>query len=458
MDEKKQSLSITFARGARRVTGSNFLLEARSGETVTRILIDCGLSQGELFCEPLNKEAFSYDPATIDAVFFTHAHADHIGLFPKLMKEGFKGKAYATAPTKDLMPIMLEDSVQLIGREAERCGYESPYGTEDVMHAVKIIETIAYHAPLTVAPGITVTLYNAGHILGSAIVVIDAFGKRIAFTGDLGRIPSVLVPDHEVPEGVDVLITESVYGNRVHGSIADSEEALLDAIRNTAEKKGTLLIPAFSLERTQIILSVLDRAMTAGTVPKIPVFMDSPLAAKVTEVYRRYPEFLREEVRGRVTGGNDPFAFPTLKVTARAEDSEAIQRTEGAKVIIAGAGMSHGGRIRRHELHYLPLPTTTILLVGYQVPASLGRRIMDGAKEVTIDGQKVKVRATVLKTGGFSAHADRDDLMNFAEKIAPKRAFVVLGETEAATFLAQRIAGFFDIPVDVPREGETYEI
>ncbi len=453
-----KTVSITFARGARRVTGSNFLIEAKDGEKVTRILIDCGLSQGEQFCEPTNKAAFSYDPASVDAVFFTHAHADHIGLFPRLMKEGFKGKAYATAPTKDLMPIMLEDSVQLIHAEAERCGYEPPYNAEDVAHAVKIIETLEYHTPVTVAPGVTVTFHNAGHILGSAIAVIDAFGKRVAFTGDLGRIPSVLVPDHEVPEGVEVLVTESVYGNRVHGSIEDSEQALLDAIRSTAEKKGTLLIPAFSLERTQIILSIIDKAMTEGKVTKIPVFMDSPLAAKVTEVYRRYPKFLREDIRKRLESGDDPFAFPSLKVTARPEDSEAIERTEGAKIIIAGAGMSHGGRIRRHELRYLPDPTTTILLVGYQVPASLGRRIMDGAKEVNIDGQKVKVRGTVLKTGGFSAHADRDDLMDFAEKIAPKRAFVVLGETEAATFLAQRIAGFFNIQVDVPREGETYTI
>ncbi|MBY0539445.1 MBL fold metallo-hydrolase [Patescibacteria group bacterium] len=461
-----KTIKATFARGARRVTGSNFLFEIEdnpsatlgAGGKTTRILIDCGLSQGERFCELTNSQPFSYDPKTVDAIFFTHAHADHIGLFPRLVKEGFVGKAYATVATKELMPIMLEDSVQLIALEAKRCNNEPPYDGEDVARAVEHITALDYHSPVSVAPGITVTLYNAGHILGSALVVLDIDGRRIVMTGDLGRVPSALVPDHEVPEGTEILVTESVYGNRTHGSIEDSKEALLEAVRGAVAKKGTLLIPAFSLERTQIILSIIDAAMSAGTLPSIPVFMDSPLAAKVTAVYKRHPEFLREEIRKRLEGGDDPFAFPSLKVTLRPDESPAISKVPGPKVIIAGAGMSHGGRIKKHEAEYLPHKETTILLVGYQVPGSLGRRIMDGAKEVDIDGQKIKIRAKVLKVGGFSAHADRDDLMDFAEKIAPKRAFVVLGETEGATFLAQRISGFFDIPVDVPREGEVYEL
>lgn len=453
-----RKIKATFARGARRVTGSNFLFEIGEGEDLVRVLVDCGLTQGERFCELTNSEPFSYNPKDIDAVFFTHAHADHIGLFPRLVKEGFKGKAYATQPTKELMPIMLEDSVQLIAAEAKKCNDEPPYDTTDVERAVRMVEAIPYEESVTVANGVVVTLYNAGHILGSAIVALDIDGRRIVLTGDLGRRPAALVPDHEFPKDTEILITESVYGNRVHGSLEESTEALLDAVRGSVSRNGTLLIPAFSLERTQIILSILDSAIASGSIPEIPVFMDSPLAAKVTEVYRRHPNFLREEVRARVAQGDDPFSFPSLRMTVSPSESRAISGVSGAKIIIAGAGMSHGGRIRRHEAEYLPQKNTTMLLVGYQVPGSLGRRIMDGAKEVDIDGQKIKVRAKVLKVGGFSAHADRNDLVHFAEVVNPKRVFVVLGETEAATFLAQRISGFYDVDVDVPREGETYEL
>lgn len=453
-----KSLSITFFRGARRVTGSNFLVEVKNGEKATRILIDCGLTQGERFCESVNHEKFPYDPNSIDAIFFTHAHADHIGLFPKLVKEGFVGHAYATHPTRELVPIMLGDSVKLIGAEAKRCHYEPPYTFEDVDQAVKKLETIQYGEVITIGEGVTATLNNAGHILGSATVLLDVFGTKLLFTGDLGRTPAVIVPDRDIVEGVDYLVTESVYGNRTHGSIQHSEKVLLDAVKNTISQNGTLLIPSFSLERTQILLAILDKAITDGVLPEVPVFMDSPLAAKVTEVYRNNPEFLREEIRQRLQSGDDPFQFKSLKVTTEQEESNAIDRVPMPKVIIAGAGMSHGGRIRRHEAHYLPMKSTTLLLVGYQVPGSLGRKLKDGAKSVNIDGAAVPVRAKVLSTDGFSAHADRDDLMSFAEKIAPKRVMVVLGDTEAASFLAQRISGFLNIQVDVPSEGETISL
>lgn len=453
-----RSISITFVRGARRVTGSNFLVEAKDGDVTTRVLIDCGLTQGEQFCESVNKNAFPYEPASINAVIFTHAHADHIGLFPKLVKEGFKGHAYATLPTKELVPIMLEDSVTLIGAEAKRCNYEPPYTFEDVASAVGVLEEVTYGETITIAPDVTATLHNAGHILGSATVLLTIFGTRILFTGDLGRVPAVIVPDREVVENVDYLITESVYGNRMHSSIADSEAVLIEAVKDTVAKNGTLLIPAFSLERTQIILALLDKAVTDGRISEIPVFMDSPLAAKVTEVYRKHPPFLRDDVRARLQSGDDPFSFSTLKVTVHQEESDAIDRASSPKVVIAGAGMSHGGRIRRHEARYLPLASTTLLLAGYQVPGSLGRRLKDGAPSVTIDGIKVPVRAHILSTDGFSAHADREDLVQFAADSKPERVFVVLGDTEASAFLAQRIGGFLGIPVDVPSEGETIEL
>lgn len=452
-----QSISITFARGARRVTGANFLVTVTDGEQTTRVLVDCGLSQGEKFCESVNGDAFSYDPASIDAVFFTHAHADHIGLFPKLVKDGFVGAAYATEPTADLMPVMLEDSVALMRMEAERCGEPAPYAPEDVEPATAKLARVRYHQVLEVGL-VRATFLNAGHILGSAAVLIETSGKRILFTGDLGRVPSILVPNRETIGNVDVLVTESVYGNRTHGPADASEYALKDAVTKVVAHSGVLLIPAFSLERTQIILAALDRMIGAGELPEVPVFMDSPLAAKVTDIYREHPAYLRDEVRKKVESGEDPFSFPSLRVTVNKEESHRIDSEPTPKVIIAGAGMSHGGRIRHHEKKYLPLASTTLLLVGYQVPGSLGRRLMDGQKEVEIDHERVKVRAQVEVIGGFSAHADRDDLLKFAEDVSPKRVFVVLGETEAATFLAQRISGFLNIPVDVPREGEEYKV
>lgn len=421
------------------------------------MLIDCGLAQSGEVCDKTNHEPFAYDPASVDALFFTHAHTDHIGLFPKLVKDGFKGKAYATEPTEALMEIMLEDTAGLLRMEAERCGGESLYTKDDVAPAVTRVTPVRYHQVLTVGD-IRATFLNAGHILGSACILMEAYGKKVLFTGDLGRTPAILVPTRETYRGVDVLVTESVYGNRVHGSADASIDILADAVRDTVKKKGVLLIPAFSLERTQIILSALDHMMTEKSLPEVPVYMDSPLASRVTDVYTRYPEYLSESLRERVAKGDDPFAFRSLKVTVNQEESKMIDDMPTPKVIIAGAGMSHGGRIRHHEKAYLPLATTTLLLVGYQVAGSLGRRLRDGQKEIMIDGKKVKVRANVQVVDGFSAHADRDDLVQFAEDVAPKRAFVVLGETEAAVFLAQRLSGFLGVPVDVPREGEEYSI
>lgn len=451
-------ISITFLRGARRVTGSQFLLTVAGEDRVSRLLIDCGLSQGEKVCESVNREAFGFKPEELDAVLFTHAHADHIGLYPKLVKEGFKGRAFATAPTRALMPVMLEDAVRLMAHEAAECGDEPLFDEKDVSHAVSTLSTVEYKKPIEVAPGVTATFLNAGHILGSAVILIEAKGKRILFTGDLGRKPAILMPDSEAVSPVDVLITESVYGNRMHGEANESERTLIESVIRANSQKGVLLIPAFSLERTQIILSLLDKAVTEGKIPQIPVYMDSPLAAKVTDVYREFPEYFRQDLRKRIESSDDPFSFPSLKVTYEPEASEEIERTPSPKIIIAGAGMSHGGRIRRHEIEYLPQKTTTILFVGYQVPGSVGRRIKDGAKYVQIDGRNIRVRASVRSTEGFSAHADRDDLVEFAESANPKKIFVVLGDAEASTFLAQRLQGFLGVETIVPREGEKYEL
>jgi metallo-beta-lactamase family protein len=451
-------ITIGFNRGARRVTGSNFLVTVTHEGRTTRLLIDCGLAQGGDVCDPINETPFTYDTTQIDALFFTHAHTDHIGLFPKLVKDGFQGKVYTTIPTAELMPIMLEDTAGLLRQEALKCNTDPLYTKEDVMPAVRMVTAKGYHEPIAVGEDVTVTLINAGHILGSACVVIESHGKKVLFTGDLGRSPAILVPTRETVQDVDALVTESVYGNRVHGSVEASEETLKAAILETVQKRGVLIIPAFSLERTQIILAAIDRMMGEGTIPQVPVFMDSPLASKVTHVYTQNPEFLSPALKARLERCDDPFSFKTLTVTVNTEESSAIDGVPSPKVIIAGAGMSHGGRVRHHEKAYLPLETTTLLLVGYQVPGSLGRRLRDGQKVIEIDGKQVRVRAKVAVIDGFSAHADRDDLLAFADEVHPKRVFVVLGETEASVFLAQRISGFLGIPVDVPKEGEEYKV
>lgn len=453
------SLSVTFAGGARSVTGSQFLLEVVRGGTTTRILIDCGLQQGVKFCESGNSDTFSYDPKSLDAVFFTHAHADHIGLFPKLVKDGFHGPAYATPPTAELMPLMLEDAVSLITKEAKECGKEAPYTKEDVVNATARLVPLPYKKSISITEGISVRLYNAGHILGSATVLLDVYGTRLLFTGDLGRDPSILLPEAEIPEGpIDYLFTESVYGNRVHEEVSVSEKVLQRELVRVTKEKGTLLIPSFSLERTQIILAAIDRMVSEKSIEPIPVFLDSPLATRVTEVYRNNISYLKPELQARSEKGDDPFSFPELRVTYTPEDSKQIDEIPNPKVIIAGAGMSHGGRIRNHERTYLPDPKSSLLLVGYQVPGSLGRRLQDGARKVMVDGKTVKVRAKVSKTGGFSAHADRDDLVSFAEKVKPKKVFVVLGEMESASFLAQRISGFLGIETYIPQKGEKIEL
>ena len=428
--EKNNALSITFVRGARTVTGSNFIVEARAGAQVTRIMVDCGLLQGPAHCDPGNAAPFPYDAGDIDALFVTHAHADHIGLVPKFVKNGGACPIYATAPTVALAPAMLADTAHLIVHEAEKCRMVPAYTPEDVAPAVAHMRAVEYGAPTTVGP-VTIILNNAGHILGSATVLVEAFGTRILFTGDLGRTPAILVKDLVVPQGpIDYLVTESVYGDRTHDTEAQGMHVVSAAIARAQEERGILLIPSFSLERTQILMQELR------TSP-LPVVMDSPLAEKVTEVYEKFPEYLKA-----------PLATYPMATTD----------TPPPKILLAGAGMSTGGRIRDHERQYLPDPTTTLLIVGYQVPGSLGRRLMDGAKEVMIDGAKVAVRATVMSTGGFSAHADRDDLLRFAEAVKPRQAFVVLGEMSAATFLAQRISGFLGIKTVIPQQGERYEL
>ena len=454
------SLRLSFYGGAGKVTGSNFLVEGARG----KILVDCGIEQGADFAASDVYGPFPYDVTTIDALVVTHAHLDHVGRIPKLVKDGFKGKIYMTPPTRDLAVLILLDSVNILADEAMRLGREPLYTSQDVEAAFALVETLEYHTEKEVAPGLSVYLRNTGHILGSASVrITDEEGTTVVLTGDIGNSPSPLLPDWEPVPDADALLMESVYGDRLHPPSSERVAKLRDALKRAVAKGGTILIPAFSLERTQLMLYELSNFFSAGDLPKIPVFLDSPLAIKVTAVYEKWGmTYFKSETEDEMKREGSIFEFPFLKQTLSQEESRAIEKVSGPKIIIAGAGMSHGGRIGRWETLYLPDPTTTLFMVGYQAPGTPGRRMMEGASSVRLAGNEVKIKATIEKLEGWSAHADRDQLMKFAEAaLAGKRTktvFTALGEPSAERFLAQRIHDYLGGNAIVPEYGQTWEI
>ncbi|HUY62553.1 MAG TPA: MBL fold metallo-hydrolase [Candidatus Paceibacterota bacterium] len=453
-------MKLSFYGGAGTVTGSNFLIEGKRG----KVLVDCGIEQGADFCQACVYGPFPYDPASIDALVLTHAHLDHVGRIPKLVKSGFRGKLYMTPPSADLAKLILKDSVGILGEEAKRLGVESLYGEEDVERTFALIETLEYHVEKEVAPGLSAYLRNTGHVLGSASVrLTDEDGARVALTGDIGNSPSPLLPDWEPVPDTDVLVMESVYGGRLHPPQKERVARLRDTLRRAIKRGGTVLIPAFSLERTQLMLYELSNFFAAGELPRIPVFLDSPLAIHVTEVYEKWgSRYFKPAAEDEMKREGSLFEFPFLTKTLSRRESDDIESVHGQKIIIAGAGMSHGGRIGRWEAEYLPRPETTLVIVGYQAPGSPGRRMADGQKKVRLGGQEVRVRAKVEILEGWSAHADRDELLAFAEAaLAGKRVktiFTALGEPSAERFLAQRIHDYLDGNAVVPAEGQAWEI
>ncbi len=452
------ALHLTFVGGAEKVTGANFLVEGSRG----KLLVDCGIEQGADFCEDCVYGAFPYDVKAIDALVVTHAHLDHVGRIPKLVREGFQGKIFMTPPTRDLMELMLGDSAALLAQEAHRHGLPALYEEKDVEAALRLVELLPYGMEKEVAPGLSIVLRNTGHILGSASVRIkDDEGASVAITGDIGNIPSPLLPDWEAVTDADAIVMESVYGDRLHPPQEERVSLLRDTLARAIAKKGTILIPAFSMERTQLMLYELSNFFSAGELPKIPVYLDSPLAIRVTGVYEKWgKEYFKKETQQELAQEGSLFNFPFLTKTLAREDSEAIERVPGPKIIIAGAGMSHGGRIGKWEARYLPDPSTTLIMVGYQAPGSPGRRLQEGAKRIRLAGQDVTVRATTEILSGWSAHADRDGLLAFAEASLPrtKTIFTALGEPAIARFLAQRIHDYLDANAIAPTAGETWEI
>lgn len=455
--ELNQKLKLGFFGGVGSVTGANFLLE----NSRTKVLVDCGLIQGYFKGTDPNFEKFPYNPKEIDYLIVTHAHADHIGRIGKLVKDGFEGKIISTPATKDLAFLMIEDAVSLMQQKKASKNIEMMYDFAEVTKAFDNWETVDYHEKKTVGD-FEILFKDAGHILGSAIVeVVDVDSKKkVVFSGDLGNSPTPLLRDTEKITDADYLVVESVYGDRNHEEREQRKHKLQEIIKKVVGRGGTLIVPVFSLEKTQVFLKELNDLIEDGKVPSVPVFFDSPLGIRLTEVYGNYTHLFNESVQKEIKAGDDIFDFPKLKMTMRKQESDAIIKTEGAKIIVASSGMSEGGRITAHEKRFLPDPKNAILFIGYQVAGSLGRRIQDGIKNLTIDNTDIRIRADVLTVSGYSSHKDSDGLVDFVEgsKDTLKKVFVVMGENKSSLFLTQKLRDFLDVDAEVPDLNEVVDL
>ncbi len=453
-----KEISLIFWGGVKEVTGANFLIEAEG----KKILIDCGLFQGISDLQhdtDANFKEFPYKPEEIDLLFVTHAHLDHIGRIPRLVKMGFKGRIFSTQETKELSSLMFEDALKIMSY-SKKDGKNILYEDSDVRETLNLWTTLSYHAPHIFFEKIKVKAINSGHILGSAAYQFDINGKKILMTGDIGGDDNPLLNNPESLEDNDYMVIESVYGDRDHESLENRRENLLLAIKYIEKTKGVLMIPAFSIEKTQVILYEINELVEEGRMSKIPVFLDSPLAQRVTKIYKRNFDHFKKIVRKDISQGDDIFNFPKLTLTYTRSESQNIDKVSGPKIIIAGSGMSEGGRIINHEKLYLSNPNNAIVFVGFQSAGSLGREIAEGAKSVLIDGQVIEIRAKNISISGYSSHADSKSLLNYIEKNSRKlkKVFVVMGEPKSSIFLAQRVRDYLEIEAEVPQRGKVYKL
>ena len=456
-------MRLTFHGGALSVTGANYLLEHNG----TKILVDCGLAQGSKYAEHENYEDFKYDPKTIDYLFITHSHIDHIGRAGKLYKEGFRGKVMTTTATCDLMRVALPDNTSHIMHEAEQDGHDSLFEQEDMNGLLGLLNGYLYDEEIKISNDIAVTFHDSGHILGSAFIEFtwiesDGTKKNIVFSGDLGNSPTPLLRDKEFMRNVMYVVTESTYGDRVHEPRKERQKRLINIITDTVKNNGVLMIPSFAMERTQELLYEFNNICENNLCPRVPIYIDSPLAIKVTEVYKQHSEYFNQKTNYAIRTGDDIFNFPGLKFTLTSEESKKINETNGSKIIIAGAGMSNGGRIMHHEKLYLGDPKNALLFVGYQADGTLGRRIQRGDKEVKIFGESVKVRAQLQTISSYSAHADQPNLLKWVEsansKGNTKKVFVVQGEDESARTLANLLHDQCGLTAVVPVKDQIEEL
>ncbi len=466
------ALKITFHGAARGVTGSRHLLEVNGRQ----ILLDCGLFQGRRDEAAARNSRFGFDPAMVDAVVLSHAHIDHSGALPPLVRGGFRGPIYATPATADLGDVMLRDSAFIHERDIEflnrregltgRHAKQPLYTVADAEEAARRFQRRPYGQTFDVSDGVRVTFRDAGHILGSAMVVIDAQeqGRKctIVFTGDLGRPGLPIVRDPESPTSADVLIMESTYGNRTHKPVKDIESDFATLVRGVVDRKGKLLIPAFAVGRTQQITHMLNNLCNRGELPQVPVFVDSPLAAEATRVFREHPECYDDEMKAILARDKDadPFGFRMLRYLRTADESKSLNDLDGPAIIIAASGMCEHGRILHHVANHVQNPRNVLLFVGYQAEGTLGRRLTEGSKVARIYGRDFDVRAEVLKVDALSAHADRPGLERtfnaFGNRL--RKLFVVHGEPAASDEFAAWARGSSSTTVHVPSPAESVEI
>ena len=453
----KNKFYLTFCGGVGSVTGANFMLE--DGEGKERILVDCGMYQGSRFCDERNYEPFPYDPKTISCLLVTHAHMDHIGLIPKLVRGGFSGKIISTPPTKDIAAVALEDSLGILERETKHHKTPELYNRADIDKALSLWETKDYHEVFQLGE-LSVRMLDAGHILGSAMYEISHDHGKIVFTGDIGNSPSPLLRDTEDVADANYLVMESVYGDRNHEDRDNRRERLEDVIEKTTRRGGTLLIPAFSIERTQELLYEIENMIEKSEIPMIPVFLDSPMAIKVSDIYVKYSGYLNDNVQLAIHQGDGLFKFPQFHETMSTEESKTIEQSNKKKIIIAGSGMSNGGRIVHHEKIYLSDPKSTLLLIGYQGVGSLGRMIQDGSRSVRIMGEEVVVNASVEQIHGYSAHRDSGGLVSFVDRTGDtlRKCFVAMGEPKSSLYLVQRLRDYLGVDASMPQINQKVEI
>jgi metallo-beta-lactamase family protein len=450
---------LTFYGGTGTVTGANFLLELAD----IKIIVDCGLVQGDANADNINRTPFLYDPKTIDFLLITHAHTDHIGRIAKLVKDGFAGQILSTPETKELSELLLTDAVRLLENEAREQGILPLYEAKDVAQALGLWQTLAYHTKKDLKNGVSLYLKDAGHVLGSSMIEVSYNNEKIVFTGDLGNSPSLLLKDTEEILDAKYIVMESVYGDRNHPPKEERKKKLKKVIEDTIKYKRILIIPAFSLERTQMMIYEMNELFESHEIKQqIPVFIDSPLATKITQVYKAYPEDFNDRVQKDLLAGDDIFAFPRLKFTVQTQESMAIDGVPNPKIIMAGSGMSSGGRVVMHEKHYMSNPNAEILFVGYQAAGTLGRQLQDGAKTVTIYGEEKEVRARIDSIPGYSSHKDSDHLTEFVEKAAEggklEKVFVVMGEPKSSLFLVQKIRDNLGVNAIHPEYKQTVEL
>ena len=467
---------LQFWGAAQTVTGSMHLVEADGH----RLLLDCGMAQGRREeAKKLNSE-FPFDPEKIDAVVLSHAHLDHSGKLPMLVKKGFSGSIFSTSATRDLCSAMLADSASLqemdakyVNRQNEKQGlpFIKPlYTLHDVARTMRLFQTVEFQRPLQILPGIKMTFRNAGHILGSASVALEiaeGHGNEkkvtaLAFTGDLGRKGAAVVKDPDIIDRADVLITESTYGGRDHGPMDEARKSLARVVSETANNRGLLIIPAFAVGRTQDVVYHLHDLMQSKEIPQMPVYVDSPLATNITEIFRAHPECFDEETEQLLMqdGGNDPFGFNMLRYTRSSEESKKLNNIRRPAIIISASGMCEGGRVLHHLRRNIGDPNTTVLFVGFQAENTLGRKLLRGDKTARIYGEEHEVRARMEKIDGYSAHADEGEMLDFINAIPnrPKRVFVVHGEPDATAAMAAGLARLGIENIAIPERGERFEV